>query len=933
MRWRGLPGLLVVAAILLLALPSFATFYTDWLWFTELGYEAVFLRKLNAQAIIFGVAFVAVFVALAVNLRIARQSLQRPHIVFGTGVDGRTIALEGDRLIRLGNLVAVGLALLVAFSAANNWLAWLSFFNATPFGYTDPLFGHDAAFYIFRLPVLLAVQRLALATTILALIGCGLYYVLSGSFVIETRHRTSTLPRLRLIPLARRHLGVLVAIVFALLAWSTWLDMPGLLLTPGNTVHGASYADWHARLPFLWIGFGVLVLAVGLALLYGFGRRNWPLPLAIALHLLVTVSGGLYAGFVQRFVVTPNEQDKERSFIEHNIAATRRAYALDRVEERELSGDAELTADDIIENAATVANVRLWDNQPLLQTFAQIQEIRPYYDFIQVDNDRYVINGRLRQVMLSVRELNNDTLPNRSWVNEHLIYTHGYGLTLGPVNEVTPEGLPVLFIRDLPPVSTVDLPVTEPSVYYGEMRNEYVIVRTTAQEFHYPRGDTDVRTYYEGRGGVPLTNVFRRMLFALRFTNANILVSAQIRPESRIMFRRTITERVGTIAPFLVQDRDPYPVVSDGRLFWILDTYTTSANFPFSTPTRALGSDVNYVRNSVKVVVDAYNGTTTFYVAEPDDPLAATLGRIFPGLLRPMSDMPPDLRRHIRYPEDLFSVQASVFATFHMTDPLVFYNKEDQWQVPVLGSEGSATPVQPYYTIMRLPGEHDNEFIQMLPFTPRAKDNLAAWMVARSDPDHYGKLLAFRFPKQRVIPGPRQVIGRMNQDEMISPQITLWSQQGSQVIWGTLLVIPVNESLLYVRPLYLQSPQGRIPELKRVLVAYQTAKESRIVMHETLVEALAQIFGRELLSRLAPDRRTSSGVPFVKSAGGMPPIAPIEAAPAPAAGVPSTVADIVKEMQAAMVRGDQALRDGDLGRYQQEMKRVRALIEQLAKTR
>ena len=925
MRLRSVPGLFLLGLILLLALPSIATFYTDWLWFTELGYERVFLRKLNAQAIVFGVTFVVVFVALMVNLRLAQRTLLRPHIVLGTGVDGRTIALEGRRLAMLAMWCAIVISGVLAFSAANNWLGWLSFFNSTSFQQSDPLLGRDVSYYVFRLPILLAVQRLALATAAFALVGCGLYYVLSGSFVIEARHGVALWPRLRLIPVARRHLGILVAVIFGLLAWSTWLQIPQLLLTPGAVVFGASYVDWHARLPFLWISLAAFVAGAALALVYGFSVRNWPLPVAIALTIAVKIVGGGYSGFVQRFVVTPNEQDKERAFIEHNIAATRRAYDLDRVEERQVSGDAELTARDIVANSPTIENVRLWDNQPLLQTFAQIQEIRTYYDFQHVDNDRYLVNGKQRQVMLSVRELNNESLPNRSWVNEHLIYTHGYGLTLGPVNEVTPEGLPVLFVRDIPPVSNVDLKVAEPSVYYGELRNDYVIVRTTAAEFNYPRGNEDERTFYQGRGGVPLGGVFRRMLFAMRFTNLNILVSAQITRESRIMFRRKITERVRAIAPFLTFDRDPYPVVSDGRIKWILDAYTTSADYPYSSPTSDIEPGANYIRNSVKAVVDAYDGTTTFYLAEPDDPIAQTIGKIFPTLFRPLDEMPADLRRHVRYPEDIFNVQARVYATYHMTDPLSFYNREDQWQVPVLDSERS-TPLQPYYTVMRLPGEKDSEFIQMLPFTPRAKDNLAAWMIARSDPDRYGRMLVFRFPKERVVPGPRQVVGRINQDETISPLITLWNQQGSQVIWGTLLVIPINESLLYIRPLYLQSLQTRIPELKRVAVVYASFKESRIVMGETLVQALAQIFGREVLAGVPPDRKTSGGLTMP------PPSAqtPVEA-PAPGAALPTTTVALISEMQAAYERGEKAMRDGDLGKYQQEMKRIKELLDKLGK--
>jgi uncharacterized membrane protein (UPF0182 family) len=551
----------------------------------------------------------------------------------------------------------------------------------------------------------------------------------------------------------------------------------------------------------------------------------------------------------QRLVGTPNEPVKDTPYIAYNIAATRAAFGLDAVEERQLSGDAMLTRGDIARNRATIANVRLWDRQPLLDTFGQIQEIRTYYDFVSIDIDRYLIDGQYRQVMLSARELNSDALPNKSWINERLTFTHGYGLALGPVNEVTPEGLPVLFVKNLPPESSVVLDIREPSIYYGELSSAHVFVHTKAREFHYPRGDDNVYQNYRGTGGVPIGNGWRELLLAVRFRSFKILLSDDLTPTSRVLFHRNILDRASTIAPFLRFDRDPYLVVADGRLFWMLDAYTTTDRYPYATPAEA---GINYIRNSVKVVIDAYNGTVTFYLADPADPIAATLAKIFPDVFRPLSRMPASLRRHVRYPESLFAVQSGMFATYHMTNPAVFYNKEDQWEVPAIESGRTAVPMEPYYTIMRLPGAADAEFIQMLPFTPRRKDNLAAWMVARSDGDHYGKLLVFQFPKQKVVFGPRQVVARINQDQEISPQITLWNQQGSEVIQGTLLVIPIEESLLYVRPLYLRAAGGKIPELKRVIVAYQ----NRIVMDDTLDKALERVFrpgaGAEATAGLAP---------------------------------------------------------------------------------
>jgi uncharacterized membrane protein (UPF0182 family) len=613
--------------------------------------------------------------------------------------------------------------------------------------------------------------------------------------------------------------------------------------------------------------------------------------------------------------VTPNEQVRETPFIEYNIAATREAFALDQVEERELPGDAALTRADLEANRGTLDNVRLWDHQPLLETFGQIQEIRTYYDFVSVDNDRYMINGKNRQVMLSARELNPSALPNRTWVNERMVFTHGHGLTLGPVNQVTSEGLPVLFVRDLPPVTTVDIDITEPSIYYGELAGDYVIVRSKAQEFHYPKGEDNVYTTYSGTGGVPIGSLWNKLLFAARFRSYQILLSDDITAESRLMFDRQIRRRVAKIAPFLVLDDDPYPVVNDGRIFWIQDAYTVTDRYPYST---AAGG-VNYIRNSVKVVIDAYHGAVTFYAAEPNDPIAQTLSRIFPTLLKPLSAMPAGLRAHVRYPEGIFQIQSSVYATYHMTNPAVFYNKEDQWEVPAVDSGGETRRMEPYYAMMKLPGETEAEFIQMLPFTPRRRDNLASWMVARSDGEHYGKLQVFQFPKQTLVFGPQQVVARINQDQVISPQITLWNQQGSQVIQGTLMVIPIEQSLIYVRPLYLRAQAGRIPELTRVIVAYQ----NRIVMERTLDEAIARLFGEN-------DRAAK---PAAAPAAATTTAAGASASPAPAGSVATEWERMAGEARSTYQRALDAQRAGDWSKYGEEIKRLGELLERMKQPR
>jgi len=920
---RRLPNLMLLGVALLFVVPSSVQYYTDWLWFKELGYEGIFVRTLNAQFAVFTATFAAVFLFLFANLGIARRSITRPRITFGAGADGRPIAVDTGPLARLALPVAAIIALALGVAGARNWLMWLNFFNATPFGQSDPLFGLDVAFYVFRLPVWRAVQQQATAVSVLSLVGCGLYYVLSGSFVIEPRTQAGFWPRVRLVTSARRHIGLLAALVLLVLAWGTWLERPMMLLTPSTGVRfGASYVDMHARLPVIWLTIAVLLFGAVLGVVHGFSRRGWPLPIAVSLYLIVTIGGGIYAASVQRFSVMPNELNRERPYILNNIDATRRAYALDRVEEREHSGDAELTAKDIIANASTIENVRLWDHEPLLRTFGQIQEIRPYYDFTSVDNDRYMIDGKYRQVMLSARELNPESIPNKSWVNERLMFTHGYGLTLGPVNQVTTEGLPVLLIRDLPPVSTANLKVSEPSIYFGELSSNYVLVKTKQREFNYPKGDDNETSVYEGSGGVSIGTFWRRLMFALRFTDTDILFTNQLEPESRIMYHRRIADRVQTLAPFLAFDADPYPVVSNGRVAWMQDAYTTTANFPYATQTPFQEGRINYIRNSVKIVIDAYHGSVSFYLAEPTDPIAQTLARIFPGMLQPMTAMPEDLRKHVRYPEDIFSIQAAQYQNYHMTNPQVFFNNEDQWQVPTLEAERGSIAMQPYYTVMRIPGEKHEEFIQMLPFTPRLKENLSAWMVARSDGEHYGHLLVFQFPKQKFVFGPKLIVGRINQDEVISPQVTLWDQQGSRVIWGTLLVIPVNESLLYVRPLYLQSSEARIPELKQVVVAYQ----SRIEMAETLTRALGRIFGSSVTASLAPDRLPGSATSVVTT----PTTDPL-ATPTPSVIADATVDSLLAEVKVHWDLAEKALRAGDLATYGAEMKKAREAFDRVGK--
>ena len=697
-------ALIVVALVLFVGLPRFAEIYTEWLWFGEVGFQGVFLKSLVTKAVLGIAVFAAAFALLFANLRLAVRGPERSYTVFPGGGDIEPIVLERKHLGFLATGLATVVALFVAAIASSQWLVALQFLNGVPFGDADPIFGRDTAFYVFTLPFLDFTRYIGLAVVVLAFVGSTAAYVVTGQLSLTPEGlQVGTSPR--------QHLAMLIAIVFVLLAAGAYLDMPRTLMTPAGILHGASYVDDVVRLPSLFV---LTIVAAGGALAAAYAAMSstvWPVGAAVAAYLVVLVGGGGVSTLVQQLIVTPDEQSKEAPYIVHNIAATRAAFDLNEIEERSVSGDALLTMSDIEDNAETINNVRLWDHQPLLDTFGQIQAIRTYYEFASVDNDRYVVDGEYRQTMLSARELNSDSLPNRSWVNERLQYTHGFGVAMGPVNEVTQEGLPVLFLRDLPPRSETNLAVEQPSIYFGELSNDYVLINTNTDEFHYPEGEDNVSNRYDGAGGLELGNLFKRLLFSLRFRSYELMVSGQLNADSRVIFHRNISDRLEAIAPFLDYDSDPYLVIADDRLFWIRDAYTLTGNYPYSTP---VTNGINYIRNSVKVVIDAYNGTTTFYVADTDDPIAATLSNVFPDFLQPLDSMPEELRSHLRYPEGIFTLQTTMYSTYHMTNPSVFYNREDQWEVPVVDN----LQMEPYYTIMRLPGEEKAEFIQMLPFTP-----------------------------------------------------------------------------------------------------------------------------------------------------------------------------------------------------------------------
>jgi uncharacterized membrane protein (UPF0182 family) len=620
---------------------------------------------------------------------------------------------------------------------------------------------------------------------------------------------------------------------------------------------------------------------------------------------------GVFPAAFQRLVVDPTELTRETPFLAHHIELTRRAWSLDRVETHALSGAANITLDDVTVNAATIENVRLWDDQPLLQTLGQLQEIRTYYDFVALDDDRYWIDGRYRQVLLSPRELNPASLPTRTFINEHLTFTHGMGMALAPVNEATREGLPVLFVKDLPPRSVVDLDVTRPQIYYGELTTNHVFVDTRQPEFDFPAGEENVFTSYDGAGGVPMGGPLRRALFAAYLGSMRVLLSGDLTPDTRVLYHRSIAIRAAKALPFLRFDPDPYLVVREnGHLVWMLDAYTVTNRYPYAA---RLTDGTSYMRNSIKVLIDAYDGTVEAFVADPQDPIIRTHGRIFPGILRPLEEMPEDVLAHIRYPTELYRVQMAFYTIYHMDDPEELYHREDQWQIPVMDDDAAAAPFM-RRIIMRLPHEKREEYIFMTPFNPRQKDNLTAWVVARSDAPNYGELVEYRFPRQSLVFGPRQIVNRINQDTEISRQLSLWDQRGSEVIRGELMVIPIGEALIYVQPIYLRAEGGRIPELKRVVVAY----ENRVVMEETLEEGLARIFGAGDGMRVTSLETPADVVEEERPA--------VPALPSAA----PTGASLARTARGHYERAIEAQRAGDWARYGEEIRRLGEALEQLA---
>ena len=757
-----------------------------------------------------------------------------------TPVTSRLRAGAYHRALVLVAILALGglIALWLGASLSSQWDLALRLPHRTDLGIADPIHNRDVSYYLFVLPALLVAKSWLLFTTLIILVAAVVVYFV-WLIMPQTRGQRDD-GRGMVLKMGRpiqAHLSLLAAILMALLAWHQALRLDQLVYAGRGATAGATFADLNVLAPALWVGLAVAALgAIGLVA-GAFVRLLWVGPAALGLWALVWLFGQtMLPSVVHRFVVLPAELETERPYIERNMTFTRQAYGLDEITETDYPAQDMVTRDEIEANAVTLRNLRLWDYAPSLATYNQIQSIRLYYNFLDSDFDRYQLDGNYRQVIISARELAPENLDAaaQTFVNRRLKFTHGYGVVISPVNEVTPEGLPELYVQDVPPKGK--LSITRPEIYYGESAGDWVLTKTDTPEFDYPRGESNVETTYAGESGVPVGSFWRRLLFAWHLGDLNLLISRHVQADTSLLFRRNILERLLRVAPFLLPDSDPYIVAHGGALYWMQDAYTASGFYPYSQP--SFGG-LNYIRNSVKVVTNAYDGSVQYYIADDSDPLVRAYARAFPGLFQPLSAMPKGLRDHIRYPQLIFNIQSQLYRLYHVKDVQVFYNREDLLAIPFEVFIDRQQPVQPYYVIMRLPSEQREEFMLLLPYTPNNKNNMSNWLAARSDGAHYGELVAYKYPKDKLIFGPLQIEARIDQNEQISQQFTLWNQSGSRVIRGNMLVIPVGQSNLYVEPIYLQADQGSIPEMKRVIMATGNS----IVMEPTVSEALAQLFG------------------------------------------------------------------------------------------
>ncbi len=915
---RGLSFLVFVGIIGFSIARAVATFFTNYLWFDAVDLNSVWLKILVTKSALVAATSLLAFAFIFINLRLAVRATPVMDIFESFESQdplSRFREFVNERFLKYRLWGAIGLSLFLGAGASQLWEQVLLFINQKAFGVTDPIFQNDVSSYVFGLPLYRLFVSWGFQLVIFTSFIIVLFFIATGALQL----RPGRLPEVS--SGAKAHLSVLLAFVAVLKAFAYRLDSMELLYSPRGKVFGASYTDVVAHLPAL--NLLILISLFGaILLLVNIKRRGWLLPAtAISLWLAVSIIvGGVVPAAIQRFRVLPDELNKELPYVENHINYTRLAYGLDNIEEKSFEASPNLTDNDIYENAQTVDNIRLWDPTVLAETYSQLQEIRAYYALDEVDVDRYKINGELTQVMVSARELDQTNLPAVGWVNERLQYTHGYGVVFSPANNVASQGQPDFYVKGVPATTTVsELEVEQPRIYFGESAEsvEYVVVNSLQEEVDYPlstEGQSVAYTNYSGEGGVGIGSFFRRLGFALRYSELNLLISNQLSDDSKLIMERNVVSRVKKAAPFLYTDNDPYLALIDGNLFWIIDMYTVSDKYPYAQPadTRRINENsglplnFNYLRNSVKAVVNAYDGTMNFYVVDDTDPLISSYKDIFPNLFTPESSMSSELLDHIRYPEDLFTIQSDMYRDYHMTDPRVFYADEDPWVIPsdsstnprVATLRGEFTeigfkPMLPYYLLMSLPGESDLSYLIFQPFNPENRPNMQSFLVADADPENYGQLIDFRLPKGEFVDGPSQVATRINQDPDISQIFTLLDQQGSSVIKGNLFVVPINQSILYYQPIYLQGEQNPLPEFKFVVVVFQ----DRIIMEESLSEALESIFGEGFTSDTIEDTQGESPL------------------------------DLLEKATKAFEKAQQELQNGNLGLYQDLVEQAQQYVD------
>lgn len=894
----------ILAIVFLVMLSLFVGYYGDWLWFLNMGFGAVFTTILWTKLLSFLVFFLIFGFFAWGNIAIARMRGSHTRALKMPSPEQDMTFFDVAFSNKYAKYSWAGIILFFSFimgsRASASWETFLKFLHASRFGVTDPIFSKDAGFYVFHLPLYNFLQGWYLFCVIIVFIAVAASYLMDQSIGIQGN-------RFYINKKVRSHLAVLGGLLFLGIALVFRLKLYDLMYSRSGVTFGASYADVHARIPAYWAVLTTALIVAILCFLMPL-LNKWKLLLwSLGVYFLILIGfSWSYPAMIEQYVVKPTELTKETPYISHNIKFTRLAFGLSKIKEKPFRADQTITYNNIKENHATVHNIRLWDARPLIETYRQLQEMRLYYNFKNVDIDRYHFKKKYTEVALAARELPPSKLPARAstWLNIHLKYTHGYGLVMSPVNEITKDGMPDLIVKNIPPRSNL-LSITRPEIYYGEQTDQYVLVNTKTKEFDYPKGNHNIYTSYRGKGGVQLSSLFRRLVYTWNFSDINILLTHYLTDKSRIMFHRDITDRDHTIAPFLGYDSDPYLVVGkDGDLYWIHDAYTTSNMFPYSQPLSRSQNNraINYIRNSVKVVINAYNGDVSYYITDPSDPLVRTYEKIFPTLFKPISQMPPFLRKHIRYPKDLFLIQAEMYNTFHMTNPQVFYNQEDLWSLPTEVYNKNEQTMLPYYIIMRLPGTQTEEFILMLPFTPSKKNNMVAWLCARCDGNNYGQLLEYRLSKEKLIYGPLQIDARINQKPDISSKLTLWGQMGSSVIRGNLLVIPIDHSFLYVEPVYLQSEQSKMPELKRVIVALG----DHLQMRNNLDNALRAVFAVEAI----PSAQTQKALTGLSTG--------------PLSGTAQTALDHYNKALGY-------LKKADWTKYGQELNKIKEILQGMAK--